>query len=64
MKDNRLQAYRATVHRDVDACQSLDTLDLIHRLLVYERAEERAQAGAGGGSARSPYTAGCKMVAK
>lgn len=53
---------RKMVHNDVDACDNLDTLDLMHKLLVMEKRQEPVVRA--GGGFRPPWAEQCRRVAK
>lgn len=67
MQENRkeLKVARSLVHDATELCQDLDTLDLVHKLLVYDTAPQHTtRKGSGGGAIATPLFGGIRMVAR
>lgn len=65
-REQELRETRKLVHTAADTCQSLDMLDLVHKLLLSEQKEQRTSpqpVRGGGGIVHVPGT-GWRMAAR
>ena len=61
--EQELEVAREWVHRATDACQDIDTLDLVGKLMLYEQSEQEHARPHGGGVV-IPLLFGVRMAAK
>lgn len=67
MQENRkeLKAARSLVHDATELCQDMDTLDLVHKLLVYDTAPQHTtRTKSRGGAIVSPLFGGIRVAAR